>query len=300
MIKSTRGWEISEGTKTIKSLDLEKTGIVCTDEPNIDNKSFNNEFIYNEDSQSYSLNTSRPNQVQFTLKFEITKFGIKASNAIEDLKSYFDKPGLEFTIIRNVNKFPNTFVIDSIDTSHYTSKGEWAGFEVSGSYVGEYRDYAQIREKVIFTGEIPMFEFPHSFSDPEPSTMFDEQIPGDFIKTLTNDTGRLEGLIYHIEILEPIDSIKITNQTMGDVFKIDYPFSLEDEVTFNTELDEPEIMINSDGELINLLTFIDFSVSVLPMLYSGDNEIRIDLYYEGQGKEGAKIWAEYWNRGVSI
>jgi len=295
--KPLRGWIINDGTTVMNSLVVEKSGIICIGEDNIDDKSFNNEYIYNEDTRSYSLNASVPNQVSFTLKFRITTWGENASKMLVDLKNFFDQVGKEFIFTRNINNFPNTFVVDAIMASHISNQGEYIGFEVACSYVGEFKDYIAVRRKIIFNGDERLFEFEHEFVAPEPSTEFSKRVDDNFIENLNNDTGKSAGLIYTINPLEPIDSIKITNLTTNEVFKIDSEFDTPDQIILDTEADEPTFILNRNGALINLLLNVDFSVSTIPMLSLGDNLIRVDMTYRNLGKSKVDLIVEYWDKG---
>lgn len=298
MAEETRGFQISNGVKTFDSIALEKRGIVCTDEPNIDARSFANEFLYNDDAQTYSLNQSVPNQQTFTLKFELAIFGPEATETMNQLIAFFDAIGQEFTIRRNATKFPNTFVVDSFSGDR-RAKGSLIPFEVTASYVGDFRDYEVRRKRVIFNGDQELFEFDHYFKDPEPSTIFDEAIRGQFIQDLNTNTGKTQGVVYNFRPLEPFDEIKITNQTTNEIFRVNnYNFIVGDEIIFDTELDEPEFTLIRNQDRTNLLEYVDFTVSSLPILHPGNNEIRIDLYRDGVGIDNVLTYALFWERVI--
>lgn len=294
----TRGWTISDGERTIESLLIEKAGIICTGEDNIDDVSFSNDYIYNEDSQSYELNTSHPNQVTFTLTFTITRWGEEASDTLVDLRSFFDQAGRRFTIIRNVTGFPNTFAVDTIQTSHLTEEGHYMEFVVSGSYIGEFQNYEAVRRRITFNGHDPAFHFTHIFKAPEPSTILSELVVGHIIKVVPNNSGKTIGLVYTVIVEERFNQFIIENLTFGEKMVVNYQFEIDDVITIDTEADEPYFGVSRAGEKINLIRMVDFSQSSIPLLYSGDNRIRIDTFQDGEGVEPGVVYAEYWNRVV--
>lgn len=291
-----RGWKISNGSREIDSLTIENTGIACVAEDNIDDLSFSNEFIYNDDTQSYYLSTAKPNQVTFTLSFLLSNYGVQGAADLESLKTFFDQAGAEFTIVRNINKFPNTFVVNSISTSHYTNGNALMGFEVSASYVGDFRQYLSEHVKVAFNGEENAFQFDHYFEAPEPSTIFGTYKNQEYIRDLDNNTGKVEGLIYEVEVVDEIDTLRITNLTYEEQLAIKYDFKQGDMITLDTELDEPEFTLLRGTTTINLLPYIDFSVSSMPVLYVGIQSIRMDLIANGVTVGYSKAFATYWRR----
>lgn len=297
MADEVRGFTISDGLRTFDSIALEKRGIVCTDEPNIDARSFSNEYIYNDDTQSYTLSQSHPNQATFTLQFALAIFGPDATEAMNELIAFFDSVGHEYTITRNATKYPNTFVVDSF-SGNRRAKGELVPFEVTCSYVGDFRDYEVRRKRVIFNGDQELFKFDHYFKSPEPSTVFDEAIRGKFIQDLVNNTGKIEGIYYYFKPLVPFDVIQITNQTNNEIFRINYEFEVGDEIIFDTELDEPTFTLTRGSDTINLLMEVDFTVSTLPMLNPGSNVIRMDFFSNGVGIDDVLAYAAYWERVI--
>lgn len=294
----TRGWKISDGNRTIDSLLIEKTGIICVGEDNIDDVAFSNEYVYNEDSQSYSLNVAYPNQVTFTLRFKITRWGNSAMETLIDLRSFFDQAGKEFTIERAVTGFPNRFVVDSIMTSHLREDGNYLEFELAASYVGEFQNYEAKRIRITFNGHEPKFKFTHTFDAPEPSTIFSELIIGHMIKILPNNSGRIIGLTYTFEVIDRFNQFIIENLTFGEKMVVNYQFETDDVITIDTESDEPRLLVRRAGVYTNLIRMVDFSVSTIPVLYVGDNRIRIDLFQDGEGVNRTEVYAEYWNRVV--
>lgn len=294
-----RGWTITDGSRTIDSLEIEKTGIICIGEDNIDDVAFSNEYVYNEDTQSYTLNVSYPNQVVFGLRFAITRFGTEAMNTIIDLRSFFDQSGKEFTIIRNVTGFPNTFVVDRIVTGHLNDTGNFLEFEVSGSYVGNFQNYEARRQRITFNGHEPVFHFTHTFDAPEPSTILSDLVLGYMIKELPNNSGRITGLIYTFEVIDRFNQFIIENLTFNEKMVVNYQFEEGDVIIIDTESEEPSFTLNRAGVITNLIRMVDFSVSSIPILYQGVNRIRIDLFQDGVGVERTEIYAEYWDRVVS-
>lgn len=295
-----RGFSITDAdeSRVIDSLALETNGIICVGEDNIDDISFSNEYIYNEDSQGYALNTAYPNQVSFTLKFKILRRGAHAANTIMDLRSFFDQSGKSFYITRNVIGFRNEFVVDSISTSHLSEDNNYIQFEFTGSYIGDFQNYRVRRKRTTFNGESPEFEFPHYFEAPEPSTIISDLIEGNMIKVINNNTGKILGLTYTFMVKDEFNKFKIENITFDERIVVNYQFLKGDKIVIDTESDEPSFIVLRNGERISLLKMVDFSVSSVPTLYSGDNRIRIDLFQDGAGVDGYNIYAEYWNRAV--
>lgn len=277
----TRGFIIWENideypdSRKINSLELEDKGYYCLNEENIDNKSFSNEYIYDEYTDSHSLNKSTSNQHQFTLTFALAGVGDDVAAKVNNLRQFFNKTGHEFTIARNMNNIPNKFVVDSIETSHIGSSDGYLGFSVSCTYVGIIKNYELYWETERVGSSLEnRFKFDAFFETPEPQVEFSELIKDTNQAIIINsELPNITGYKLKFKVLENFSNLTVSNVLKNDILKINYDFILNDIIEIDTYSEIPTMTLTRGGTRLSLVEFIDYQVSNLPMLYSGANSL---------------------------
>lgn len=120
------------------------------------------------------------------------------------------------------------------------------------------------------SNESALFEFPFSIDEPIPFSSYSEHnVTEIYAETET-------GIVIEVDMIDDVNKIEIMNATTGDYLELAYQFLADDVLIVNTNTGAKSVILNRNGEKINLFSALDINSHFL-QLESGLNRFEFAI-----------------------